>query len=233
MVESVAAPTLIYCASGNKRFAQIAIESGFEYGAKLPHVVHFPPYFADQDWKKPNRAGYMAALAKHRPQVATVIDWEEQDQLSEVLSWAEEASQYVEVVIIIPKVPGGISQIPRRVDGKEIRLGYSVPTKYGGTELMSWEFAGWPVHLLGGSPQAQMRIAPYFNVVSTDGNMAMKMASRYCMFWSGGNARYASNRWWPTLAEAGLSDTEEAMYSAFQMSCQNIYKAWLNFGKGN
>lgn len=173
---------LIYCANGNARFAQIAIEAGFWYGAQLPGTVYFPIQFADQDWKRPNRTAYMTALAQHRPRMASVLDWERQEQLPEVLGWAEEIAQWVEVVLIIPKVFSGVGQLPRTIGGKPIRLGYSVPTRHGGAQLPMWEFAGGPVHLLGGSPQAQMKLLPYLRVVSTDGNMAHKMATKFCAF---------------------------------------------------
>lgn len=84
---------LIYCAAGNARFAQIAIDAGFLYGAQLPGTTYHPIWFADQNWKKPDRTKYMAALAEHRPHMASVLDLERADQLDEVLSWAEEAAQ--------------------------------------------------------------------------------------------------------------------------------------------
>ena len=220
---------LIYCADGNKRFAQIAIDAGFLYGAQLPRTVYHPVWFADQNWKKPNRGRYITALAQHKPHMATVLDWERQEQLPEVLAWAEDAAQHVEVVLIIPKVQGGIPQLPRAIGGKPIRLGYSVPTKFGGTELPIWEFAGWPVHLLGGSPHRQMALTRYLDVRSADGNMANKFASIGCHFWVPGNVRYASNRYWPTMAEANGGkpvDATDLPYEAFRRSCNNIIQAW-------
>lgn len=220
---------IIYCAGGNRRFAQIAIDAGFLFGSQLPETVYHPLWFADQDWKKPNRERYMAALAQHKPHMATVLDWERQEQLPEVLGWAEDAAQYVEVVMLIPKVQGGIPQLPRAIGGKPVRLGYSVPTKFGGSQLPAWEFAGWPVHLLGGSPQKQMALTRYFDVRSADGNLAMKMATRYCQFWTPGNARYARDRYWPTVRAAndGIMLTDPDLpYEAFRRSCENIMAAW-------
>lgn len=217
---------LIYCAGGNQRFAQIAIDAGFLYGSQLPATVYHPVHFADQDWRKPDRERYMAALNEHRPQVATVLDLESEAQLSEVLGWAEDAAQVVGRVIIIPKISGVISQLPRRVAGAEIVLGYSVPTSYGGTELGLWEFDGWPVHLLGGSPQSQMRLRYYLRVVSADGNMANKMATSRCQFWAPGNAK-AKDRYWPKLQKADGSEWDkDAPYEAFRRSCENIIRAW-------
>lgn len=84
----------------------------------------------------------MAELAKHRPTMATVLDWERDDQRGEVLDWAAEAAQYIERVLIVPKVPSGIKTLPRRIGGAVIVLAYSVPTRYGGTFVPVWEFDG-------------------------------------------------------------------------------------------
>lgn len=217
---------LIYCANGNRRFAEIAIGHGFLYGAQMPGTVYFPPMFCDQDWKKPDRQKYMACLAEHRPHMTSVLDLEQPSQFGEVLGWAEDAAAYVDVVMIIPKFFGAIELLPRSIAGKVVRLGYSVPTKFGGTEVPVWEFAGWPVHLLGGSPQAQMQMCNYLNVVSADGNYAQKMAIQYGQFWTPGNARYAVNRYWPKLEECGDKVAADMPYIAFERSCKNIMAAW-------
>lgn len=224
---------LIYCADGNRRFAQIAIDAGFLYGARLPHRgLHFPPHFADQDWRKPDRQTYMHALRQHRPAMATVLDLEQPEQRAEVLAWAEEAAAVAAVVIVIPKYSGAIASLPRTISGAEVRLGYSVPTRYGGTAVPVWEFDGWPVHLLGGSPHAQMRLARYLKIASADGNMANKMAIQRCQFWAPGNARRAKDRHWPTLREAdGNHYGQDAPYEAFRRSCENIAAAWRAEGR--
>ena len=210
----MAAPTLIYCADGNRRLAQIAIDAGYKYGARLPGTIYHPIYFADQDWKKPDRNAYMSALATHRPYMATVLDLEDTGQLDEVLSWAEDAARYVEVVLIIPKVQGIISKLPRDVGGAEIRLAYSVPTKYGGTELPLWDFYDWPVHLLGGSPNNQMEVARYLDTTSIDGNYHNLKATKFCEYWDDG-------RWLSITPKQ-----DDAIYEAFRRSCVNIWEAW-------
>jgi len=224
-------PTLIFCAGGSPRMMQIAIDAGFRCGAQLPDTVYFPLYFADQDWRKPNRGAYMAALAQHRPEMATVLDWERGEQLPEVLDWAEEAAQFVKRVLIIPKVIGGITQLPRRINGADVVLAYSVPSKYGGSEVPLWEFAGWPVHLLGGSPHRQMMIwmhlTPICDVVTADGNMASKMALR-CVLW---HSVPGPKGHWRTLSDLGLGGLgNDAKYEAFRYSCENIAAAWRKLG---
>lgn len=205
------------------------MDAGFLLGSQLPETVYYPIHFADQDWKAPNRERYMVALAEHRPHMASVLDLEHESQLDEVLGWAEDAARFVQVVMIIPKAFGIIERLPRRIAGADVRLGYSVPTAFGGTEVPLWEFDGWPAHLLGGSPQAQMRLTRYLDVRSADGNYAQKMAVQYCQFWLPGTARYAKNRWWPTLLEANGERMEnDAPYEAFRRSCENIMQAWRN-----
>lgn len=150
-------PELVYCANGNKRFAQIAIDAGFTYGAQLPGTVYFAPKFVDQNWKNPNRDKYMACLAEHKPRMATVLDLEHDHQLPEVLEWAEEAAQHVtEAVLIIPKAQGIVPSLPRVIGDKQVRLAYSVPTRYGGSSLPLWDFIGWPVHLLGAGQRSRL-----------------------------------------------------------------------------
>ena len=216
-------PVLIYCASGNAPFAQAAVDAGWKYGAKLPFTVYQAVYFADQDWRSPDRTAYMRALREHRPHMATVLDWEHPEQLAEVLDWAQEAAQWVRQVVVIPKVSGQMYLIPERVGGAEVLLAYSVPTKYGGSPVCLWEFGRRPVHLLGGSPQRQMELATYLNVVSADGNMAHQQAHR-CRFWS---REKGSHGHWVQLSEVGDHTKEGANLAAFKRSLRNIQEAWL------
>lgn len=222
-------PELIYCGNGNRRFAEIAINTGFTYGAQLPGTIYFCPDFIDQNWKKPERQKYMDAIRKYQPRICSVLDLEQKEQLDEVLSWAEEVAGFVRTIIIVPKAFGIIESLPRTIAGKSVRLGYSVPTRFGGTELPLWEFSGWPVHLLGGQPQIQMDLARYMDVRSVDGNYAQKMAIEYGQFWSNRGVKNSANKFWPKLNEAGLgTDNADRPYIAFELSCQNIMKAWKN-----
>lgn len=258
-------PELIYCAAGGKKpkesqtktgsmseagagFAEIAIRYGFTYGAQLPGKVYFHPVFADQNWKNPRRAKYMAALEKYRPRLATVLDWEHDDQRDEVMSWAEEAAQWVsEAVIVIPKVCGTIPLIPEQIGGKPVRLGYSVDTRHGHTDVPTFEFGNRPVHLLGGSPHEQIRLATGWdrirlkkggprifrktlfkmNVVSADTNYHQKQAKGINQFFTNGGATWAKTRHFPRLDESPFGRVEHnAPYFAFELSCMNIQAAW-------
>lgn len=211
--------TLIYCAAGNKRFAEIAIRRGYQYGAQLPNTIYYPPYFTDQDWKKPNRAKYMEALKHYRPTIATVLDWERVEQFEEVMSWAEEASGYVtEAVIIIPKVVGGVARLPRFINGKQVRLGYSASSTFSSTPVGLHEFKGWPAHCLGGSVKTQKHLHHVLDLVTADGNYIQNLARRRCQFYSPG-IRAKSNGW-PLMREVGLGHlATDSIYVAFELTC--------------
>jgi len=82
-----------------------------------------------------------------------------------------------------------------------------------------------------------MELWSYFQnigeVISIDGNIANKMATQRCQFWVAGIARYASNRWWPTMQEADDNIWgKDAPYEAFRRSCENIIQAWYALIKG-
>lgn len=222
-------PSLIYCAAGNRRFAEIALRHGYRYGAQLPNKVYFPPAFMDQDFKGYNkardddhrtnlRAAYFSEMECYRPRLATVLDWERDDQLPEILSWAEQAAQFVtEAVIIIPKVVGGITRLPRFINGKQVRLGYSSPTSFAGTPVSLNEFSGWPIHCLGGSVAEQLRISREADVISADGNFIQRLALPTCQFYC--PAIRGKNRMWPNLREASIFVEHDAPYLAFELTC--------------
>lgn len=218
-----AVPALVYCADGNPEFAAIAVGLGWKYGARLPSTVYQPVWFADQDWKRPDLAKYAAAVAEHKPEVATVLDWEREEQLPDVLRWAEAIAPHVARLVVIPKVPGRVAEVPDAVGGKPVVLGYSVPTSYGGTTCGVWEFADRPVHLLGGSPQAQRRLARYFRVVSADGNMAAQQARRG-RFWS---RKPGPKGHWTQLSESGDCRTNGVPAECFRRSLEAIAECWV------
>lgn len=215
-------PNLIYCAGGNKSFMDIAMNAGFLPGSQLPKTVYSKfLYFADQDWKNPNRAAYMRALQKHRPTMATVIDWERQEQYADVMSWAEEAAEYCEMIVIIPKISGTVEKIPRYINGRDVILAYSIPTKFGSTPCLPSEFSGRTVHLLGGSPHQQMdywRQMPYCDIFSIDGNFWQLKAVKFCEYWQ------HPGRWTPdgNVSEPGGN------LRAFSKSATNIARSWAD-----
>lgn len=136
--------------------------------------------------------------------------------LPETLRYAAGLAAYAERVIVVPKAVGVMPQLPRE---PWLVVGYSVPTRYGGSDAQMAELAGWPVHLLGGSPGRQLALAPYLHVVSADGNAATR-AAQWGIFFDG-------HRWVSRTAAAQVVPPGPNLpYRAFELSCRNTVAAW-------
>lgn len=210
---------LIYCAARNRQYAEIAIRCGYTYGAQLPAPVYFRPEFVDQNWREPDLEGYMDCIAEYKPRLATVLDLERPDQFEEVMGWAALVTQYVtEAVIVIPKYSGAIARLPRQMNGRQVRLGFSVPTSHGGTQVPEMEFMDWPIHVLGGSPKRQMERARYLDVRSADGNYVHQKI-KVGQFFDG-------ERWIPLKAGGYDVSGPDVPRMVVELSLPNIKKAW-------
>ena len=212
-------PLLLYCAGGNRKFAQIALDAGFAYGCRSDYTPLFAPVaFADLNWKRPDRERHLAFVAEHRPRLAVAPDVLALDALADTVRYAGELAQHAERVIIVPKAAGVMAGLAQEREPWMV-IGYSVPTKYGGADaLMVWELTGWPVHLLGGTPQAQLTLARYMQVYSADGNAA-HLAARWGSWYD------ATRNVWTDGAQREPQG-EGMVYRAFARSCENIIAAW-------
>ncbi len=144
------------------------------------------------------------------------------EEIERALRRAEELAPYCDHPLIIPKAPGVIGRLPREIGGKALVLGYSVPTSYGGTELCVWDFAGWPVHLLGGNARRQVELCGYMDVISVDGNLAWRLARRGVTVRENGAAG-------PTLKQADGQrwSGENGCLEALRRSLINLKSFWL------
>lgn len=214
----------IYCAGGNKRFAEIAIEAGFLYGSQVPEKIYYNTFFLDQNWKSPNKTLYIETVKNHQPYMATVIDIECGKTKAMALEWAEEIAPYVGKIVIIPKIE---YCPPTKIAGTDVIVGYSVPTRYGGTRIPFEFFQSRKVHLLGGSPHKQMELfmAHPQTIYSFDGNYHMKIALNWCSVWELGTKR-AYGMWTRLEDYLGKRCNTDCPYIAFKASCENILKHW-------
>jgi len=215
---------LIASVGNNKHLTEIAKSLGYKVGCRLPSNKVYECFFADQDWKMPNKKRYIEQVSRYLPFMATVLDLEFDHQYEEVISWAEDISYYCSKIIIIPKYTGCIEKIPYSIRGKDVVLGYSVPTSYGATYVPLHEFKNREVHLLGGSPHKQMMLSHSLNVTSADMNMVIKL-SKKGLYWQPGidypfGTSSRSNHWIP------LKGSGEIFEEAFRLSLLNIKKSW-------
>jgi len=158
----------------SKTAIELAIESGWFPGARYTNLRDVKRYnlthrgFIDIDWKNYDFIKHKDVVASHKPYLTIARDVESIFNLDGILKEAEILKKYCRHVAIVPKdkkLDGRLSElIPQ-----EYLLAYSVPTKYGGTTVSTSSFDR-PVHLLGGRPDIQRKIAEKLNVVSIDCN---------------------------------------------------------------
>ena len=153
---------------------RIASDLGWRPGARYTNLrdirgLPFADYgFLDIHWKKYNFSQHIRAAEIHRPLFTVARDVESLADLHSILREAEQLREYARHVIIVPKAIEFVGKIERLIP-KEYVLGFSVPTKYGGTRISPTEFKR-PVHLLGGRPDVQRRLANLMPVISVDCN---------------------------------------------------------------
>jgi len=124
--------------------------------------------FLDINWKRYNYSLHLNAAKAMRPALTIAQDVFCISNLEHVLRQADELQEHSEFVAIVPKDPRLTSKLDSLIPSHFL-IGYSVPTKYGSTEIPA-SAINRPVHLLGGRPDVQRRIANECPVVSIDCN---------------------------------------------------------------
>jgi hypothetical protein len=214
---------VIYCSGANKRFMQIALDAGELLGVQSGRLDYgFPISFVDIDYKKPDFTKHLAMVAKFKPRYAVVPDLSETEDSEEdtlrAVKQADLLGVYCEYPLIVPKRSGQLRFIPSRY-----AIAYSIWTSYGGAQFGIWKLANRRIHLLGGSPQEQMKLYRYHpGIMSADGNMAQKMATVHIKFWR-------ARRWLdhPEKMKCGVKEYRKDLYvECWRMSCSNISQQW-------
>lgn len=137
---------------GRNKYSAIAGELGWRLGqrsdqSKTPKHCQI----IDNHWVAYNHFKHLGVVRHHKPLVATARDIEEPSSLPDILREAKELAHYAGRVLLIPKC-----KVPMPTD---YWLAYSVPTRYGRTKIECNWFSDRPIHLLGGSPNAQSYFA--------------------------------------------------------------------------
>jgi hypothetical protein len=211
---------LIYCHGGNRAAASVARECGWDVGSRSDKVIYDearPLALLDIHWTRYDWRSHLAVASAEHPWMAAVPDLESHAHLRQCMEQAEDLAPHCTRLMLIPKAYDAIDLIPEVVGGTSVVLGYSVPTTYGGTSVPLWEFGQRPVHLLGGSPRAQKAVARYLNVVSLDGNMAWKIASRFTRSYAADGSHGGQD---------GQSIESGAPMEALRKSLMNLREFW-------
>lgn len=158
----------------SKKAISIAGNHGWFPGARYTNLRDVKAFdfiskgFLDIDWKNYSFHRHLEAASLHQPKLTIARDIECIFQLDSILKEAEKLAQHCLHVAIVPKDPRLNGRLNELIP-KEFILGYSVPTRYGGTEVNMDSFDR-PVHLLGGRPDVQRKIARFLKVFSLDCN---------------------------------------------------------------
>ncbi len=158
----------------SKKAISIARNHGWYPGARYTNLRDVKTFdfklkgFLDIDWKNYNFQRHLEAASLHLPKLTIARDIECIFKLDSILKEAEKLAQYCSHVAVVPKDRNLNGRLHELIP-KEFILGYSVPTRYGGTEV-SMDSFDRPVHLLGGRPDVQRKIARCLKVFSLDCN---------------------------------------------------------------
>jgi hypothetical protein len=124
--------------------------------------------FIDIEWANYSFRRHLDAVRATRPLLTVAMDVTNPRRLPAILDQALELGLYCDRVVVVPKHLSMANQLDWIIPNQFI-LGYSVPTRYGGTTIPTNCFRR-PVHLLGGRPDVQRRLAEAMPVVSIDCN---------------------------------------------------------------
>ena len=166
-------PMMKFVAHG-RRVIELASERGWRPGARYTNLrdvrsVKFQNVgFLDIHWKKYSFDRHLEAAMLSKPFITVARDVECISQLEGILEEARQLSTFCQHVIVVPKDIRLTDKLDSQIPQSFV-LGYSVPTRYGGTEIPPQAFSR-PVHLLGGRPDVQRSLADKMPVASLDCN---------------------------------------------------------------
>jgi len=163
---------LLKFVSHSKKAIKIACEHGWLPGARYTNLRDVKEFeqlgFLDIDWKNYNFEMHLNTAKEKKPLLTVAKDIESKNELDEIIEQAELLSRYAKTVVVVPK-DNKIADVMEDLIPSKFIFGYSVPTKYGGTKIPPKRFKR-PVHLLGGRPEVQRRLADKMDVISFDCN---------------------------------------------------------------
>jgi hypothetical protein len=153
---------------------KLVLEHGWRPAARYTNLrdVRDLPFegngLLDIDWRRYDFNRHLEAAAQLRPLITVARDVQYVRDLDRVLKEAEQLARHARFVVVVPKDPRLAKCLNSAIPSSHL-LGFSVPTRYGATPIAPHYFTR-PVHLLGGRPDVQRRLASQMPVVSLDCN---------------------------------------------------------------
>jgi len=190
----------LWVQGNNRDVPGLARAAGMGYGTRHDMIPRDVVHMLDIRWDDYDWNDYLDKVRRWRPLMALAADYLSPDQRSVMLQQVEDLrAAGVLVVMVCPKFVGACADVPA-----DCRIAVSVPSRYAGFLPDPIEVGGRPVHLLGGSPQVQIKQIQRYNVVSLDGN-AHDRAAQFGAEFSGGRWRR------PVLDRVGTKDRMNAI----------------------
>jgi Family of unknown function (DUF6610) len=190
----------------SKRALNIAARHGWLCGARYTNLRDVRQEdelsFLDIDWRRYSFTRHLQAAKERKPKITVARDIESLELLQEILDQAEELSQHVQQVIVVPKDPSMADGLSELIPEKFV-LGFSVPTRYGETAIPAHCFGLRKVHLLGGRPDTQRRLANDLDVISLDTNR-FTLDAAYGDYFDGESFKPHPSGGYDTCLEASL-----------------------------
>jgi hypothetical protein len=150
----------------------IAVAHGWLPGARYTNLRDVRRYkrlgFLDIDWSRYDFRRHLEAVILTRPVMTVARDVEDKRDLRRIIDQAYRLLEFAQYVVVVPKDPLLENRLSSSIPNVFL-LGYSVPTRYGGTTISPSAFTR-PVHLLGGRPDVQRKLAERMPVFSIDAN---------------------------------------------------------------
>ena len=158
--------------SHSYRVQKAALEQGWLPGARYTNLRDVRRFdrlgFLDIDWENYNFDRHLRAARCTCPRVTVAQDVTDARHLERVIDQAYRLAEHAEHVVIVPK-DRRLERCLEEEIPEHFLLGFSVPTRYGNTNLPPSAFKR-PVHLLGGRPDTQRKLASMLRVFSLDCN---------------------------------------------------------------
>lgn len=201
----------------SKKAIAIAQDYGWHPGARYTNLRDVKSFnfsrtgFLDIDWKNYDFHRHLDIVAQHTPKLTIARDVECIFSIDSILREAERLLKHCEHVAVVPKDPNLNGKLTELIPSSFL-LGYSVPTKYGGTKVSIDSFDR-PVHLLGGRPDTQRTLAMHLNVFSLDCNR-FTLDAQFGDYFDG-----------KTFRPHPLGGYERCLRD----SLENINELWLNY----
>ena len=192
----------------------IAMRAGWKPGARYTNLRDCRhvggPEFLDIDFRSYDFRTHLEVTSIVRPKLTIARDVFEMASLHSTIDQGYQLLEFSEKVAIVPKDVQLASSLEASIP-KDFIFGYSVPTRYGGTDIPMSCFRR-EVHLLGGRPDTQYQLSKSLNVVSLDCNR-FAFDARFGDYFDGETFR--------PHAEGGYENCIEA-------SISNINKLWAS-----